>query len=110
MKKLLLATIATAALAVVPVVMASTIPYGQFTTGSSPSSVTYTGSNLDSATSVTLPSAFTVTGALATWKGNANIFSSLANTTFNNGVNSSDLTFALPSGTIGGGAVTYNLP
>lgn len=109
MKKLLLATIATAALAIAPAVMASTIPYGQFTTQSAGAAVSYTGPNLDAATSVTLPSAFTVSSALATWKGNANIFSNLNGTTFNTGINSSDLTFTLPAGTIGGGAVTYNL-
>ena len=78
MKKLLLVTIATAALAAfVGTASASTIPYGEFDFGPSfnASTPTYTGSSLATATGVTFADTNGLTSYISsTYKGNTNIF------------------------------------
>ena len=107
MKKLLLATIATAALAAfVGTASASTIPYGEFSFGPAFGSTTptYTGSSLASATSVTFGDSNYLTGYISpTYKGNTNIFYGIGQITVTlpasmtvQNLNSGSYTYATP--------------
>lgn len=73
MKKLLLAVLATAVLAIVPAAKATTIPYGTFgwVTGGAP---TYTGETLGTASSVTFNSTQYINSAPATYLGKTDMF------------------------------------
>ncbi len=104
MKKLLLAVTAIATLAIAPAVKASTIPYGTFgfTGLGSPS---FTGANLGSATSVTVPSTIIINAAPATYLGHPNIFAPLAPSIQSPAVSPTTLSVS----NINSGSVTYGL-
>jgi hypothetical protein len=105
MKKLLLVVFATAVLAAAPAAKASSIPYGTFgyTGLGTPS---YTGANLGSATSVTVPTGIFVNNVPTMYLGQPNIF--YPATEFQVYLSAVYPT-ALTVSNINTGSVTYNL-